>query len=453
MREGWIAVLAVQESHMTDDLAAQLEQLAGNSFHLEWSPDPDSQNAKGVAFMLNKTLIATENVRTVVIVPGRAMIAKIPWKNDETITVLNIYAPNIPSEARDFWKQVQEGLRRVEPMKPNVMLGDFNLVEDALDRIPSGTDDTQTLDLLKSVRTNLNVIDGWRKANTDEKGYTWSRETDGTQSRIDRIYVLESMFVECSNWEHAPAPVPTDHSMISARISTPSAPKIGRGRWAMPPRLIKQKRLRATIQEKAKALQTSIENMSYRTPQRNPQRLLKVFKTEVRWLAKEHERIHQPIIASKIAALTERLRATLNDTSQTEGERQLVSIHLRKEIMVLTKQAHQHNRDQVAAIDAAEGEKIGKTWSNRHKINKPRDTLARLTELDGADTTDDPKRMAEIAAAYHDRLQQDGVARAENTGGERDRILGLLRARLSDRSKTALREQISEEHVRSAIEK
>ena len=75
----------------------------------------------------------------------------------------------------------------------------------------------------------------------------------------------------------------------------------------IPPRLIKQKCLRATIQEKAKALQMSIENMSYRSPLRNPQRLLKTFKTEVRWLAKENERIHQPIIVSKIAALAEKL--------------------------------------------------------------------------------------------------------------------------------------------------
>ena len=453
MRERQIGVLAVQETHMTEDLATTFELLAGNCFHLGYSPDPDSQNAKGVAFVLNKKTVATENVRMEVIVPGRAIAAEIPWRNGESITILNIYAPNVPSEARDFWRQVQEGLRRIEPMQPNVMMGDFNLVEDALDRIPSGTDDPQTRELLREVRTKLNLTDGWRKANADEKGYTWSRLSDGTQSRIDRIYVHESMFVECLDWEHSPAPVPTDHDMVSARVSTPSTPIIGTGRWAIPPRLLKQKRLRATIQEKAKDLQTNLERMTYRTPQRNPQKLLKTFKTEVRWLAKEHERICQPIIASKIAALAKRLRATLNDADQTEEETQLVSIHLRKEIMVLTKQMHQHNRDQVAAVDAAEGEKIGKTWSNRHKANKPRDTLARLKELEGGGTTDDPRRMVKIAATYHDRIQRAGLNRAGNTEGERSRILGLLRAKLSDRSKTALNGQMSEEEVRNAIDK
>lgn len=56
----------------------------------------------------------------------------------------------------------------------------------------------------------------------------------------------------------------------------------------------------------------------------------------------------------------------------------LVSIHPQKEIMTLVKQTHQYNRDHMAAINTAEGEKIGKTWSNRHKINKLRDTIARL---------------------------------------------------------------------------
>ena len=58
----------------------------------------------------------------------------------------------------------------------------------------------------------------------------------------------------------------------------------------------------------------------------------------------------------------------------------------------------------------AKGEKIGKMWLNRHKINKLHDTLAHLKELEGEEATDDPKRMVEIAATYHDRLQQAGMA-------------------------------------------
>lgn len=104
MRECQIGVLVVQETHMTDDLARHFKLLARNCFHLRYSPDPDPQNAKGVAFVLNKKMITTENVRTEIIFPGRAMVVEILWRNGKTIMILNIYAPNVLSKARDFWK-------------------------------------------------------------------------------------------------------------------------------------------------------------------------------------------------------------------------------------------------------------------------------------------------------------------------------------------------------------
>ena len=453
MREKRIGILAVQETHLTEEIAENFERMYGNNLKLIHSPDPASNNAKGVAFVLNKKLVPTDDVSQDIVVPGRVLVISIPWKDNATITALNIYAPNIPQEARIFWREVQDGLRWMAPTKPNVMLGDFNLVEDTLDRIPSGTDDPQTAEHLKEVRTSLNMIDGWRRANEEEKGYTWSRTMDGTQSRIDRIYVHESMFTECTNWELTHTPIPTDHDMVSAKISMSTAPVVGRGRWAVPPRLMKQQRLRTAIQEGAKSLQRKLENMGQRKPWRNPQTLLKDFKTEVRCMARDHERKNQPMIANKIASLTEQLRATLNNPDQPEEETRLVSIHLRKEIMTLVKQTHQYNRDKMAAINAVEGEKIGKTWSNRHKISKPRDTIVRLRTPTEGDTTEDPKRMAAIAAAYHKRIQHEGEERARNNVAERERILGLLRTRLSERSKDTLREGITEDDVRNAIAK
>ena len=187
------------------------------------------------------------------------------------------------------------------------MLGNFNLIEDTLDRIPSGTDNLQTVERLKEVRTSLNMIDGWRSANEEEKGYTWSRTTDGTQSRIDRIYVHKSMFTKCTNWELTHTPIPMDHNMVSTKISMPTAPIVGRGRWVVPPRLMKQRHIRALIQEKAKGLQRKLENMGQRKPWRNPQTLLREFKTEERDIARDHERKSQPMIVNKIALLMEQL--------------------------------------------------------------------------------------------------------------------------------------------------
>ena len=114
------------------------------------------------------------------------------------------------------------------------------------------------------------------------------------------------------------------------------------------------------------------------------------------------------MIARRIESLTGTLRNALNDETQPEEERRLMATHIRKEIRSLVGLTHQYSRDYLAAVDAAEGEKIGKTWSNRHKVRKPRDTIKCLKDTTSGEATDDPKQMADIAARYHESLQHQG---------------------------------------------
>ena len=141
MRDNKVGVMAVQETHLTDDLADQFKTMFGDKFSLYYSPDPMTRNAKGVAIILDKKMIKTEDVTITTIVPGRAMSAALPWQGDSQVNVMTIYAPNAPAENRDFWKEINEKVTANRRIRPDVLLGDFNLVEDAIDRIPSKTDD------------------------------------------------------------------------------------------------------------------------------------------------------------------------------------------------------------------------------------------------------------------------------------------------------------------------
>lgn len=343
MRERKIGILAVQETHLTDELAQQFEDMFGNNLSLKFSPDPGTRNARGIALVLNKRLIKTDNVQETEIIPGQAIALKVPWHNDQDIKLLAIYTPNAPGEIREFWKSIQNKIDANQGLKPNIVLGDFNLVEDAIDRIPSKPDDHQTTESLREFKSRHDLVDGWRKANPEEKGYTWARDSDGTQSRIDRIYVHEDYFNECSRWDISPAPVPTDHDMVSVSIATPSSPQLGRGRWAIPPRLVKNRKMKKEIQKQAMNLQRAIENLGERTPRNNPQTLLKKFKTEVRETLCKHEKIMQPILKHKINKLTETLRETTNNTSLMEEEIKITTIHIKKEIQTLYRDMHDKN--------------------------------------------------------------------------------------------------------------
>ena len=248
MRERNIGILAVQETHLTDELADQFETLFGNWLSLIFSPDPNTRNVRGIAIILNKKAVRTEDSKTTVIIPGRAISVTIPWYNNQYINVLAIYAPNVLSETREFWKKIHSMVRSNPNLKPDVTLGDFNLVEDTIDRLPCKMDDHGAVEALREFKIAHNLIDGWRTAHPDEKGYTWSRESDGTQSRIDRIYIRGEFFNNCKRWDITPAPIPTDHNIVSAILSTPSSPVIGKGRWVVPTRLTRNKEIKRELQ-------------------------------------------------------------------------------------------------------------------------------------------------------------------------------------------------------------
>ena len=67
------------------------------------------------------------------------MLVSIPWHCNTEINILVIYAPNSVNENQQFWSSIQSKLETLPP--PDIMLGDFNFVEDALNRLPSRSDD------------------------------------------------------------------------------------------------------------------------------------------------------------------------------------------------------------------------------------------------------------------------------------------------------------------------
>ena len=103
-------------------------------------------------------------------------------------------------------------------------------------------------------------------------------------------------------------------------------------------------------------------------------------------------------------------------------------------------------------VDAAEGEHISRTWSNRHKVNKPRDTIKNLMDPESGDNTSNLQEMSRIAATYHKNIQyNDHNPKSETNREDVHAILSVINRKLSERSKRTLVEQISEEDVQETI--
>ncbi len=69
------------------------------------------------------------------------------------------------------------------------MAGDFNMVEDSLDRLPAHSDQENTTDALDNLKQLLGLEDGWRNTFPQKIAFTYLQSNGSkSQSRIDRIY-------------------------------------------------------------------------------------------------------------------------------------------------------------------------------------------------------------------------------------------------------------------------
>ena len=137
MKEQRIGILCVQETHLTNEHIDTIHTLYGWRMHLLNSAGDRATAAHGVAFVLNRELVDTAQVHIKEILPGRAAYITMHWHQEKTLTILNIYAPNSTGENQTFWNHLLNAYATGAHKKPDVILGDFNLVEEAVDRLPT----------------------------------------------------------------------------------------------------------------------------------------------------------------------------------------------------------------------------------------------------------------------------------------------------------------------------
>ena len=64
------------------------------------------------------------------------------------LTIPNVYAPNSPPDNKNFWNELDQAFNTNPFPYLDILLGDFNVVEDAIDRLPSRNDNANTRNAL-----------------------------------------------------------------------------------------------------------------------------------------------------------------------------------------------------------------------------------------------------------------------------------------------------------------
>ncbi|PCH33465.1 hypothetical protein WOLCODRAFT_147560 [Wolfiporia cocos MD-104 SS10] len=109
VREQRIGILALQETHtLTPNFLDNLDHMYGRRLRVIHSPDPTNSAVHRVAFILNQEITNVCDIMSRTLVPGRALLLSIKWHGEDTLHILNVYAPNSPTSNQAFWNDLQE---------------------------------------------------------------------------------------------------------------------------------------------------------------------------------------------------------------------------------------------------------------------------------------------------------------------------------------------------------
>ncbi|KAH9857854.1 Endonuclease/exonuclease/phosphatase, partial [Lenzites betulinus] len=313
VRDAKISILALQETHLPQERADRLNNIFNDSIRIITSPDPAAPTAaRGVAFVLNKRLINAEEATHEEIIAGRAMSVSVPWGANRRLNILNVYAPNATSENATFWTEIKEAHTHPNTTHPDIMMGDFNIVEHPRDRLPERQDNETATEALATLVRTLHMKDGWRESEMTKKCFTYLQSSTGSQSRLDRIYVKDAMLPKTADWDIVSAGIKTDHQMVTASVANYNTPYVGKGRWTMPTSIIEDADFLKYVTEEGIKVMSKLQETRERTQDVNPQRLYLTFKEAVRQRAKQRTKELYSKWDKKIKALRDGLTSTLN---------------------------------------------------------------------------------------------------------------------------------------------
>lgn len=459
LRDNKIAILALQETHLTAERVDSLHRIYPKQFKVFFSPSPNASQAQGVAFALNKQLTNTEQATCREVVPGRAILLSIPWHGMQTLHVLNVYAPNGANENSEFWTLIGETWTQRRYPRPDLMTGDFNLVENMIDRIPASAsaNDTAALTNLNTLKAQFQLHDGWRRTYPTQREFTHTQSNgaEPTYARLDRIYTSEQIVRTAVDWEIQHTAVDTDHRLISVRIIHPQLPYIGKGRWTMPLFAIDNPKLMQKIIDLGMVLEKQIDCSPIRTTDNNPQSWFKSFKDRVLAESCEFVKKATPKLERTIAHLKSDLEKTLLQPSLDGSSDDRGSVlALSERIRELEAKRFKSQKLSSAARHAVQGDAVNKYWSKVNKKNTPRDILYSL-EVPGSvppqyETRSD--KMAEIARKHHDLLQTVDITADPQREAAITNALGSISMKLPDQCKDELVARITPNEVKQALE-
>ena len=234
-------IYLLQETHLPDVTKGKLWEKHWGG-HACWSPG--TTRSAGVGLLIHpRSTVKIENFS--IDTAGRVVTAKIK-ADTRSFQVLNIYAPNQPSERVTFFANLW---RYVMHNTEIIIAGDFNCVPDIrLDKW--GGDDSlgdKGIPDLHALTDQLALEDVFRAKNPASRLFTWFNGPHSVGCRLDRFYTPRAWrsVVRAHKSDIFPY---SDHHQVSINVQLGNSNPRGRGIWKFNTRLLKSDEFCAEVE-------------------------------------------------------------------------------------------------------------------------------------------------------------------------------------------------------------
>jgi ribonuclease HI len=424
IRKNGIAILAVQETRLNEIEKDRIEK-ANPKILIE--SNSDSTAKEGVGFVLNKDMLKNKTWKHTPIIKGRASRLQIKWNEDDGLDIINIYAPNETKKKIEFLEQMQKELEKMEDLENPMLIGDFNFVEEDIDRFPVRQDDNKITTEMNKLIKKYQWIDGWRITHPNETDYTFNQKATGSKSRIDRIYTTREQFVYTYDWGMMKNMGISDHEIAYVDILKSGLPFIGPGLWRLSNEMLEYqpfiKCAKKTIKEadiKIKRYENIVKN---KTPKeieeirkgedenvfiQTPQQIWQEAKAMIKVFARERAKEKKAAKNKETKHFKDKIRKKLVEMNEAILEKD--KKRLSQEHTKLVDDLKQKERSEVHKLQekararyALLGETCSKYWFSLNKQQFPPSTIFSMQD-DKGNTTTKTRKMVEIASKYHKNL-------------------------------------------------
>ena len=428
MRTNRVAILALQETHQMED---SIEELNKRYKNLKFFGSGLSTSSGGIMFVVSDGNGTQPNIGFEWFEKGRTGMLSLDY-GDQKLNIVNVYMPNHKVQQ----KEALVDLRRSLDMKRDIIntelivLGDWNFVEDRVDRSPQHDNDRRVTGEMAKLKATYDLTDGWRQSNPKARSFTWEGTTGSERkkifSRIDRIYITRNTWEITNEYRIINCDV-SDHNGVAVTIRDASAPEIGKGEAKMNMKILSHPLFRKEADQLLRKLESQLNrygalekkrckpgrevSLQKLRDQNNPQTIWSSYKAgllEASTRATQSRRTELLKLRRGAERGIKRAEMGLRDCEPEREEecRKILSEH-KKTLSDYDEEARNTRTHLNEAKWFTNNERVSKQWFGLNKPGKSSTTIKSFFRADKEGETEDPKEMLEIAREYHSQLQSE----------------------------------------------